>query len=143
MKIKIEDNCIFCKIVAGESESSKFYEDDLVLGFMTIGPINQGHALIIPKDHYPTLSDLPEELGAHLFKITLKTQKAIRKSELKCEGINLWLADGEAAFQDVFHVHMHVFPRFKNDPFKIKIDWNQKPSREELNLVAKQIKELM
>ena len=111
-------DCIFCQIVSGESSISVFYEDDIVLGIMTIDPVNQGHAMIIPKQHAAYLADLDEETGRHLWTITQRTAAAIRKSGVRCEGINLFLADGEAAFQDIFHVHMHVFPRYKGDSFK-------------------------
>ncbi len=102
------DECIFCRIVEGTSPASRFYEDDLVLGFMDIGPVNDGHALIIPKQHVAYLSELDERIGQHLFTIAQRTAAALRASGLRCEGINLFLADGEAAFQEVFHLHMHV-----------------------------------
>ena len=86
------------------------------------------------------LSDLDEETGMHLFKVTMHMAKALRHSGLQCEGINLFLADGEAAFQDVFHVHMHVFPRFQGDPFKVDANWEIKPSRQELDEIAKRIR---
>ena len=66
--------------------------------------------------------------------------KTLRHSDLQCEGINLFLADGEAAFQDVFHVHIHVFPRFQGDPFKIDANWEAKPSRQELDEIAQRIR---
>lgn len=134
-------DCIFCQIVAGESPASVFYEDDLVLGIMTIGPVNPGHAMIIPKRHTSYLADLDERIGQHLWTITHRAAAAIRGSGVKCEGINLFLADGEAAFQEILHLHMHVFPRYKGDPFKLVADWKVKPSREELDQVAEQIRQ--
>jgi diadenosine tetraphosphate (Ap4A) HIT family hydrolase len=133
-------DCVFCQIVAGNSPASVFYEDDIVIGLMTIGPVNPGHAMIIPKAHASGLVDLPEDTGRHLWTIAQRTAAAIRESGLKCEGINLFLADGKAAFQEVFHVHLHVFPRYKGDPFKLTADWSIKPSRDELDRVAGQIK---
>ncbi len=134
------DGCVFCQIIAGESPASIFYEDDIVLGFMTIGPITTGHAMIIPKRHAAYLADLDEETGRHLWTITQCTAAAIRESAVRCEGINLFLADGEAAGQEIFHLHIHVFPRYAGDPFKVVIDRDVKPSREELNQVAQQIR---
>lgn len=133
------EECVFCDIVERKCEASIFYEDDIVLGFMTIGPVTTGHAMVIPKAHVPYLSDMDEETGRHLFKITQRTAAAIRASGVRCEGINLFLADGEAAFQDVFHLHMHVFPRYKGDSFKLDADWSVKPPRQELDSVAAQI----
>ncbi len=133
-------DCIFCEIIQGKSPASIFYEDEIVLGLMTIGPVTTGHAMIIPKQHAAYLSDMDEATGRHLFSVTQRTAAAMRESGVKCEGINLFLADGAAAFQEIFHVHMHVFPRYKGDSFKIDADWSIKSSREELDQVARQIK---
>ena len=133
------DDCIFCQIIACESPASIFYEDNLVLGFMDLGPVTPGHSMIIPKQHAASLADLDEDTGRHMWTITHRTAAAIRESGVQCEGINLFLADGEAAFQDIFHVHMHVFPRFEGDSFKLVANWSEKPPREELDQVANQI----
>lgn len=134
------NDCVFCRIVAGEAPVSKIWEDDHVLALMTIGPVTQGHAMVIPKAHVPYLSDLDEELGMHVFRVTQRVAAAIRASGLRCEGINFFLADGEAAFQEVFHFHLHVFPRYRGDPFKLVADWNVKPSREQLDQDAAAIR---
>lgn len=134
------ENCVFCDIVAGRAPASVVYEDEVVCAFLTIGPVNPGHLLVISKKHIPFLSDLDEETGSHLFKITLQMAKALRHSGVRSEGVNLFLADGEAAFQEVFHVHMHVFPRFQGDPFKVDANWEIKPSREELDEIAANIR---
>ncbi len=131
--------CRFCEIVAGRSPVSTFYEDELVLGLMTLGPVTEGHAMVIPKEHAAYLADLDEETGRHLWTVTQRTAAAIRECGVQCEGINLFLADGEAAFQEIFHVHMHVFPRYKGDSFKLVADWDNKPPREELDRIAAQI----
>ena len=133
-------DCIFCQIAAGESPASIFYEDDFVLGLMTIGPVTSGHAMILPRKHFTYMADMDEETGRHLFTITQRTAAAIRQSGVRCEGINLFLADGKAASQEIFHLHMHIFPRYKGDAFKLVADWNNKPPREELDSVAEQIK---
>jgi histidine triad (HIT) family protein len=132
--------CIFCEIVAGRSPVSAFYEDDRVLGLLTIGPVTEGHAMVIPRQHAACLADLDESTGRHLWTVTQRAAAALREAGVRCEGVNLFLADGEAAFQDVFHVHMHVFPRYHGDPFKIVADWGVKPSRPELDRVAAQLR---
>jgi diadenosine tetraphosphate (Ap4A) HIT family hydrolase len=134
------DCCVFCEIVAGRTPASLIYEDQVCLVLVDINPVNSGHALVIPKRHAAYLADLDEETGAHLFRVTMRLAQAIRKSGLRCEGINVLLADGEAAFQEVFHVHLHVLPRFQGDPFRIEADWSIKPPREELDRVAHQIR---
>ncbi len=133
-------DCVFCDIVAGQAPASVVYEDGLVLAIMDISPVTPGHLLVLPKRHYPFMRDMDEETGMHLFKVTLRMEQVIRESGVCCEGINLFLADGEAAFQEVFHLHMHVFPRFKGDSFRIEADWSVKPPREELDTLAAQIR---
>ena len=133
------ESCIFCEIVAHKAPASMLYEDEIVCAFLTIGPVNPGHLLVIPKQHIPFLADLDEETGMYLFKITMRMEKALRRSGVRCEGVNLFLATGEAAFQEVFHVHMHVFPRFQGDSFKIDADWEVRPTRAELDEVAAKI----
>jgi histidine triad (HIT) family protein len=135
------ETCVFCDIVAGKAPASIVYEDEMVSAFLTVGPVNPGHVLVIPKQHIPFLSDLDEVTGSHLFIITMQMAGAIRHSGVQCEGINLFLADGEAAFQEVFHVHMHVFPRFEGDPFEIQANWHIKPSRQELDEIAANIRQ--
>lgn len=134
--------CEFCEIVAGRSPASIVHEDDVALAIMTIGPVNPGHVLVMPKRHAPYLADLDDETGAHLFMVTTRVAAAIRGSGLRCEGINLFLADGAAAFQDVFHLHMHVFPRFAGDAFRVDADWSVKPSRAELDESARRIRDV-
>lgn len=133
------EDCVFCDIIAGNAPSSTVYEDETVIVIMTIGPVNPGHAMVIPKQHVPYLADMDEATGMHLFKITMRTAQAIRESGVRCEGINLFLADGEAAFQEIFHLHMHVFPRYAGDHFKVEADWDAKPSRGELDEIAEVI----
>jgi histidine triad (HIT) family protein len=94
----------------------------------------------MPKQHAPFLADLDEETSRRLWDVTRRTAAAIRTSGLRCEGVNLFLADGEAAFQEVPHFHMHVFPRFRGDPFKLVANWDVKPPRAELDQVADQIR---
>ena len=130
------EGCVFCDIIAGKAPASMVYEDDIVAAFLTIGPVNPGHLLVIPKAHYALLAEMNEEIGMHLFKISMKMAQALRLSGVRCEGINLFLADGEAAFQEVRHVHMHVFPRFRGDNFIIDADWSNVPSRQALDKIA-------
>ena len=113
-------DCIFCKIIKGELPCSKIYDDECVIAIMDIQPVNQGHVLIIPKQHFELITELDEELAAHIMIVANTVNAAIRKSSLKSEAINYFLADGKAAGQDVFHVHLHVIPRCKRDGFGLK-----------------------
>jgi diadenosine tetraphosphate (Ap4A) HIT family hydrolase len=131
-------DCVFCDIVAGESPGSFVYHDDATVAFMDLYPINPGQVLVIPRKHAPYMGDLDEETGGKLFQTTMRICKAIRHSNVKCEGINLFLADGEVAHQEIFHVHFIIIPRFKGDYFKINCSQGN-PSRPELNDIAASI----
>jgi histidine triad (HIT) family protein len=121
------------------------YEDATCVAFMDIQPVNTGHVLIAPKTHAASLNDLGEEVGAQLFKVAMRLDSALRKSGLKCEGVNLYLADGEAAGQDVFHVHLHVIPRFEGDGYGLKFGphYYEKPDRFSLDQAAGRISAMM
>ena len=135
-------DCVFYDIVKGKVPASIVYADDKVMAFMDTRPVNPGHALIIPKAHASQLSELDEETGGHMFKIAMRIDEALRRSGLRCEGVTLLLADGEAAFQEIFHVHLHVIPRFRGDGFGIRFgrDYGRESDRKELNTVADKIK---
>lgn len=124
---------------------STVYEDDRVITVMDIQPINTGHMLIFPKNHAAQLADLHPDLGAHMFKVAMKISDALRASSIRCEGVNLFLADGEAAGQEIFHVHLHVFPRFDGDGFGFRLDENYfiLPERDELDETASEIRDAL
>lgn len=143
---RVELDCVFCKILSGEFECSKIYEDNLILAFMDIHPVNEGHILIIPKRHVELATDIDDETSGKMFVLAKKINIALRKSGVKLEGINYFLADGEAAGQEVFHAHLHVFPRFKNDGFGLKFheDYRKKlPTRNTLDKFAENIRSLI
>jgi len=137
----VDENCPFCAIASGTGPASVVYEDAIVIVIVDRNPVTTGHLLVIPKQHMPYMADMDEETGSHLFRITMRMAQALRRSGLKCEGINLFLADGKTAFQEVFHLHMHVFPRFVGDTFRIAADWSVHPSREEMDAVAATIRQ--
>jgi len=132
-------DCIFCKIVAGDIPASIIYEDEVCMAFLDIRPINTGHTLVIPKVHHPYLHELDEETGAHIFKVAMKIERAIRASDIKAEGTNLLQNNGKVAFQEVFHVHLHVIPRVKGDKMRFVIRQTPLPSRSRLNETALEI----
>ena len=134
--------CIFCEILQGTAESSFVYRDNLVTAFMDIQPINPGHLLVIPNAHAAYLTDLQPGTGAHMFTVVQKLAQGIRDSDLPCEGINLFLADGEAAMQEVFHVHLHIIPRWAGDGFGLTFPerYLTRPPRLKLDAAAESIK---
>ena len=129
----------FSEIIDGKCEASFVYRDDLVSAFLDIEPINPGHVLVVPNKSVSSLSDLDDETSARLFNVAKRIADAIRKSDIRCDGINLFLADGEAAGQEVFHVHLHVVPRVRKDGFQLKFPdtGHFQTNRSELDRVAK------
>jgi len=134
--------CVFCDILAGKSPSSVVFKDTLCWVFMDIQPVNPGHVLIIPTYHAACLAELDEESGARMFRIAQRMAQALRNSGLKCEGANLFLADGPAAGQEVFHVHLHVVPRYTGDGFGLRFgpEYGNRPARAQLDVVADKIR---
>lgn len=105
--------------------------DDTVVAFMDIQPATTGHLLIIPRAHAEGLADLDPELGRRLFATAQMLAGALRRSRgVRCDGVNLFLADGEVAFQEVSHVHLHVVPRWPDDGFLIDARWRRRPRNE-------------
>jgi len=132
--------CVFCDIVAGREAASVVHSDETVLALLDIRPLTTGHLLVIPRAHAPYLADLDPAVGGHMFGVAQQMAAALRRSGLPCQGVNLFLADGEAAFQEVFHVHLHVLPRNPGDGFRIHAKWRS-PSRAELDSVAAQVRD--
>jgi diadenosine tetraphosphate (Ap4A) HIT family hydrolase len=134
--------CVFCDIIAGRSPASLVYRDEYCIAVMDICPVNPGHLLVIPVNHATHLADLQPRVGGALFEVAQRLAAAIRASGVKAEGINLLLADGEAAGQEVFHVHLHVLPRFRGDGFghRFPPQYGQRPPREQLDADATAIR---
>src|SRR5690606_30541004 len=133
------DSCIFCRIAAGKDEASIVYQDETVAAFLDTLPINPGHTLVVPRRHATDLRDLDPEDGAAMFKAAQRIVAALRKSGLKCEAANLLLNDGAEAGQRVFHVHLHVIPRFVGDGSRLRRTEGEIPERHELDEVAAKI----
>ncbi len=138
-------DCIFCDLLAGELEVSMVFRDDCCSAFMDIQPVNPGHVLVVPNRHAPDLASLKEEEGAQIFRVAQRVATALRSGIVSCEGVNFFLADGEAAGQEVFHVHLHVFPRYVGDGFRLVLppSYSQKPDRNELDVLAQRIRRIL
>lgn len=113
-----DTNCIFCKIANGEIPSATLYEDDNFRVILDLGPATKGHALILPKEHYANLYELPEETAGEVMKLAKRMADRM-KERLGCEGLNLVQNNGDLAGQTVFHFHMHMIPRYQADGQKI------------------------
>ena len=132
-----EKKCIFCKIIKGEIPCYKIYEDDEFLAFLDINPINFGHALVIPKQHYETFEQTPPEVLKKIIVLTQKLAKIVKKT-MSADGFNIGINNNRAAGQLVFHTHFHIIPRFNNDGLEL---WKDKECNEEqLKKIAEDIK---
>lgn len=138
-------DCVFCDILTGDQPASIVHRDGRCTAFMDIQPVNPGHVLVVPNTHASALADLDPETAGYLFRMAQRIARAIRQSEIHCEGVSLYLADGAAAGQDVFHVHIHVIPRFRGDGFGFRFgpEYGKRPSRIELDTQAAQLRAAM
>ena len=134
-----DDNCIFCKIANGEIPSKTLHEDEEFRVILDLGPATKGHALILPKNHYKNVYELPDEAAASVMKLAKKMAVTMTE-KLSCDGFNLVQNNGEAAGQTVFHFHMHLIPRYENDGQQIGWAAGESTS-EELEAVKKLIVE--
>lgn len=135
-----ERDCVFCQILRCEAEASLVYEDNLVAAFLDINPVTLGHVLVVPRRHAVHLGELSDAEAARMMQVGRDLSGALRGGAVPCEGVNLFLADGEAAGQEVFHVHLHVFARFRGDGFALHGDWSRFPPRAELDALAARLR---
>ncbi len=134
-----QDNCIFCKIISGEIPSHTIYEDEKFKIILDVAPATRGHALILPKSHYANLYELPEEMASDVIKLAKKMMVKMT-DKLNCDGFNVIQNNGEVAGQTVFHFHMHLIPRYKDDGEILKYIAGS-PSGEQLEQIRKIIAE--
>lgn len=133
--------CIFCAIVDGKIPSAKVYENEHVFAFMDIAPANPGHLLVIPKQHYRNIFDMPADVGSKIMEAAILLAAAIREA-LKPDGLNLFQSNEPAAFQTVFHFHLHLIPRWEGDP--LRLPWRPSEGNiEEINDIASKIRDAM
>ena len=112
------EDCLFCKIVKGELPSSKIYEDKETLAFLDLFPVNKGHSLVISKEHYENIFDVPEESLSKISSVVKKVAGAVKKG-VNADGISIAQSNGKPAGQVIFHIHFHIIPRFKEDGLKL------------------------
>lgn len=128
-----DDNCIFCKLANGEIPTNSIYEDDQFNVILDASPATKGHALILPKEHYKNIYELPEDTAAEAMKLAKKLATKMTE-RLHADGFNLVQNNNEVAGQTVFHFHMHLIPRYQDDGQKIA--WNPtSPSAEDLTKI--------
>ncbi len=132
--------CAFCDILRGSAPASIVYEDDDIVAFMDLYPVHGGHTLVIPREHFDDLEGCPGNLAGRLFEVSARLGSAIVDA-VGAAGFNVWTANGSAAGQEVFHLHLHVLPRFEDDTFGLRFPkgYPQAAGREELDRMAELI----
>lgn len=136
----VDESCVFCRIIGGMETVSIVYEDDRVVAFMDIQPVTPGHTLVVSRDHYPTLFDMPEDLAAHCLFVARRLASGIKKAA-GTEALNVFSANGRAGGQDVEHFHFHMIPvRERADfPLHLPLPDAPIPSRSALDVMAVRI----
>ena len=135
-----DESCIFCRIIGGEEMVSLVYEDDRAIAFLDIQPVSQGHTLIVSREHYATIFDLPEDLLAHCTSIAKRLARGLQRA-VGAEAVNLFSANGKAGGQDVLHFHLHLIPIQEGQPFALQLPQEDAliPMRSELDITAARI----
>ena len=134
------EDCIFCKIISGEIPSTTVYEDDDVKAILDVNPAARGHVIVLPKKHAADVFSLPDEDLSKAICVAKKIAVALKEA-YKCDGVNILQNNGEAAGQTVFHLHIHVIPRFEGDTISVK--WKQGEMPSDLDVIAGEIKECL
>lgn len=133
------EECIFCRIAQKKAPASIVYEDDAVMAFLDIRPLNEGHTLVIPKRHYALIYEVPDEEIAHLYKAVKRVALAVKKG-VAADGITISQQNERAAGQEVFHVHVHVIPRYAGQKLA-RFSETREESMSRLNEVAEKLKQ--
>ena len=135
-------DCVFCGILAGTEPGSFVHRGPRATAFMDIQPVHPGHVLVVPNAHAASLAELDPDDAGHVMRLGQRVAAALRSSGLRCEGVNLWMADGEAAGQDVFHAHLHVVPRFRGDGLRPGLAARDPdlPARDDLDRAAERLR---
>ena len=133
-------HCTFCDIIKGAAEVSVCYEDTDSIAFMDIQPVNAGHVLVVSRQHFESILDLPRSLATHLFEVAMELAPAIRKVS-GADGMNVIVSSGAAAGQDVYHFHIHLIPRRQGDGFDVRLPFAESdvPDRTVLDMMAARI----
>jgi len=133
-------HCIFCDLMRGAAEVSICYEDATAIAFLDIQPVNPGHVLVVPREHYETLQDIPKVVGAHLYQVATKLIPVVQTASGATD-MNIVVNSGAHAGQNVMHYHIHLIPRRENDGFDVPLPFpgSQMPNRQQLDAMAARI----
>jgi histidine triad (HIT) family protein len=136
----VKESCVFCRIIGGEEMVSIVHEDDRAIAFLDIQPMSHGHTLVVSKDHYPTLFDMPDDLASHCLTLAKRIGPGIQRAT-GAGAVNVFSANGRAGGQDVPHFHFHLIPVQEGQPFALQlpVDDGPVPMRSELDITAARI----
>lgn len=136
----VDESCIFCRIIGGEEMVSVVYEDSRAIAFLDIQPASQGHTLVVTREHFATIFDLPDDLLAHCTTVAKRLARGLKRAT-GAEAINLFSANGKAGGQDVLHFHLHLIPIREGQPFALQLPLEDAPipMRSELDITAARI----
>jgi histidine triad (HIT) family protein len=134
--------CVFCAIVSGSAPATFIHEDELVVAFMDIRPVQPGHLLVVPRVHAQLIPELDDLIVARMWSVATDLNRALRASALAVEAVSVYVADGEAAGQEVSHVHVHLIPRHAHDQFGFRFPpgYGAQPAPASLEKIAEQIR---
>ena len=134
--------CIFCTIVRGKAPATFLHQDELVVAFMDIRPVQRGHLLVVPRRHAKLIPDLDWASLARMWSVATGLNRALRATALPCDAVSVYVADGDAAGQEVAHVHIHLIPWHAQDGFGFRFPpgYGAEPGRDELEAIADEIR---
>ncbi len=141
----VDPTCVFCAIAHRNGDASLLHEDELVIAFMDIRPVYDGHLLVVPREHSVLLNEVEPRTLTRVWDVVTRLNRGLRASGLPCDGVNVFVADGEAAGQEVPHVHVHLIPRTTGDRFGFKFppEYGREPARARLDEHAAMIREAL
>jgi histidine triad (HIT) family protein len=137
---EVDGECVFCRIVDGRAEASVVASSERALAFLDLQPATEGHTLVVPRRHAAHLADLDPDDGAAVWALGMRVAAGLRAAGL-ADGVNLFLADGPVAGQEVWHVHLHLLPRRRGDGLRLVAPWTR-PGRADLDALAARLGEV-
>lgn len=133
------DSCVFCKIAKKQIPANIVYENGKILAFLDIRPLNEGHTLVIPKEHYENIFDIPQELISYIHGVTKQVTLSVKKVT-QAEGISIIQQSGRAAGQEIFHLHVHIIPRYEGQKLPLQSEVSE-PDKDKLSQIAAKIRQ--
>jgi histidine triad (HIT) family protein len=139
---RVNMDCVFCKIINGDLPACRVYEDDSFLAILDIMPVNYGHTLVIPKEHFKHILDMPDDYTESIYKVVKKISHAIKEA-LQCDGLNIIQNVEKAGGQEVYHSHLHIIPRYLDDSIRLSLNKKKYENNNAMQLMAEKISQFL